>query len=155
MYFWCVDENNIDRKIWQTKNGGGTWTQLNDDNITNCGDVFGGCGTQQGTFNLELAAVPDGEVTDLYAGLANLFKCRITTASPVCNGSGADTFLNLRRVSQKRKPRRTRRFTKESPQPCEATRSPPSCTFVSLVVNGFSAPHQITAVTSPNSIDDV
>ena len=93
MYFWCVDENNIDRKIWQTKNGGGTWTQL--DNITNCGDVFGGCGTQQGTFNLELAAVPDGEVTDLYAGLANLFKCRITTASPVCNGSGADAFLNL------------------------------------------------------------
>jgi hypothetical protein len=82
MYFWCVDEKNIDRKIWQTKNGGGTWTQLNDDNITNCGDVFGGCGTQQGTFNLELAAVPDGEVTDLYAGLANLFKCRLLPRPP-------------------------------------------------------------------------
>ena len=28
-------------------------------------------------------------------GAVNLFKCRITTASPGCNGSGADTFLNL------------------------------------------------------------
>jgi hypothetical protein len=95
MYFWFVDGNNIDRKIWQTKNGGVSWTQLTDDNITNCGDAFGGCGTEQGAFNLELAAVPDGEVTDLYAGAVNLYKCRITAASPGCNGSGPDTFLNL------------------------------------------------------------
>jgi hypothetical protein len=95
MYFWYVDGNNLDRLIWQTKNGGGTWTQLDDDGITNCGDALGGCGTEQGAFNLELAAVPDGEVTDLYAGAVNLYKCRITTASPGCNGSGADTFINL------------------------------------------------------------
>jgi hypothetical protein len=94
MYFWFVDGNNLDRKIWQTKNGGVSWTQLNDDNITNCGDTLG-CGTEQGIFNLELAAVPNGEVTDLYAGAVNLFKCRITTASPGCHGSGPDTFLNL------------------------------------------------------------
>ena len=94
MYFWYVDGNNVDQKIWQTKNGGGAWTQLNDDNITNCGDTLG-CGTEQAVFNLELAAVPNGEVTDLYAGTVNLFKCRITTASPGCNGTGADTFLNL------------------------------------------------------------
>ncbi len=94
MYFWYVDGNSVDQKIWQTKNAGGAWTQLNDDNITNCGDTLG-CGTEKGISNLELAAVPNGEVTDLYAGAVNLYKCRITTASPFCNGSGADTFLNL------------------------------------------------------------
>ena len=31
----------------------------------------------------------------------------------------------------------------------------PSCTFVPFVVKGLSSPHQITAVTSPNSIDHV
>lgn len=83
MYFWYVDRNNIDGLIWQTRDGGSTWAQLNDDNITNCGDVLGGCGTGQGIYNLELAAVPDGQVTDLYAGAVNLYKCRITSASPV------------------------------------------------------------------------
>ncbi len=95
MYFWYVDGNNTDRLIWQTKDGGGTWTQLNDDGITNCGDALGGCGTEQGAFNLELAAVPDGEVTDLYAGAVNLYKCRITTADPGCDGVAPDTFINL------------------------------------------------------------
>lgn len=95
MYFWFVDSNNTDQSIWQTKNGGSTWTQLNDDGITNCGDAFGGCGTQQGAYNLELAALPDGQVTDLYAGAVNLYKCRITTASATCAGSAPDTFINL------------------------------------------------------------
>ncbi len=95
MYFWYVDGNNSDRLIWQTKNGGTSWTQINDDGITNCGDLLGGCGTEQGGYNLELAAVPDGQVTDLYAGAVNLYKCRITTASPSCNGSAPDTFINL------------------------------------------------------------
>ena len=80
MYFWYVDGNNSDRLIWQTKDGGTSWTQINDDGITNCGDVLGGCGTEQGSYNLELAAVPNGQVTDLYAGAVNLYKCRITTA---------------------------------------------------------------------------
>ena len=84
MYFWYVNSNNTDQFIWQTKNGGSTWTRLDDDGITNCGDAFGGCGTEQGTYNLELAAVPDGEVTDLYAGTVNLYKCRITSATPTC-----------------------------------------------------------------------
>jgi large repetitive protein len=43
MYFWYVDGNNSDRLIWQTKNGGSSWTQINDDGITNCGDVLGAC----------------------------------------------------------------------------------------------------------------
>ncbi|MGH9503971.1 MAG: hypothetical protein ACRD20_14060 [Terriglobales bacterium] len=95
MYFWYVDSNNTDRLIWQTKNGGSSWTQINDDGIANCGDVLGGCGTEQGAYNLELAAVPDGQVTDLYAGAVNLYKCRITSASPSCGGSAPDTFINL------------------------------------------------------------
>ena len=95
MYFWYVDGNNVDRLIWKTKDGGTNWTQLNDDGITNCGDASGGCGTEQGLYNLELAAVPDGDVTDLYAGAVNIYKCRITTASPTCGGTAPDTFLNL------------------------------------------------------------
>jgi hypothetical protein len=95
MYFWYVDSNNTDKQIWQTRNAGVSWTQLHGDGIANCGDVLGGCGTEQGVYNLELAAVPDGEVTDLYAGAVNLYKCRITTASPTCDHAPPDTFVNL------------------------------------------------------------
>jgi hypothetical protein len=59
MYFWYVDGNNTDGLIWQTTNGGTTWTEINDDGITNCGDALGGCGTDGGAYNLELAALPD------------------------------------------------------------------------------------------------
>ncbi len=95
MYFWYVDGNSTNQHIWQTKNGGTNWTQLNDSNIANCGDLLGGCGTEQGIYNLELAAIPDGQTTDLYAGAANLFKCRITSATPTCGGNAPDTFVNL------------------------------------------------------------
>jgi len=30
MYFWYVDANNVDQLMWQTTDGGITWTQLND-----------------------------------------------------------------------------------------------------------------------------
>jgi hypothetical protein len=98
MYFWYVDGTNLDRLIWQTKDGGGTWTQLDNDGITNCGDVLGGCGTEQGLYNLALAAVPDGEATDLYAGAVNLYKCRITNMDPGCGGVAPDAFINLTHV---------------------------------------------------------
>jgi hypothetical protein len=98
LYFWYVDGTNFDRLIWQTKDGGGTWTQLDNDGITNCGDALGGCGTEQGLYNLELAAVPDGEATDVYAGAVNLYKCRITNMDPGCGGSAPDTFINLTHV---------------------------------------------------------
>lgn len=94
MYGWYVDANNHDEGIWTTSNGGGTWTALNESGITNCGDVTG-CGTEDGSYNLELAAVPDGGATDLYAGAVNLYKCQITSFSPTCGGTGANTFLNL------------------------------------------------------------
>ncbi len=98
MYVWYVDANDTDQGIWQSLNGGASWTQISDAGITNCGDSFGGCGTSQGSYNLELAAVPDGTATDLYAGAVNLYKCTITNASPTCSGTGSNTFLNLTHV---------------------------------------------------------
>jgi hypothetical protein len=96
MYVWYVDANDFDQGIWSTTNGVTTWTQISDAGIINCGDLAG-CGTGQGTYDLELAAVPNGSsgVTDLYAGAVNLYKCEITNASPTCSGTGSNTFLNL------------------------------------------------------------
>ncbi|PYV49193.1 MAG: hypothetical protein DMG92_11685 [Acidobacteria bacterium] len=95
MYVWYVDADSVDQGIWQSVNGGASWTQINDSGINNCGDFFGGCGTAQGTFNLTLAAVPNATATDLYAGAVNIYKCAITDAFPTCNGTGINTFLNL------------------------------------------------------------
>ena len=48
-----------------------------------------GCGVQQGYYNLELLAVPNGSAaTDLYAGAINLYKCSINSANPTCNTAG-------------------------------------------------------------------
>ena len=105
MYVWIVALSStggeVDGGIWKSTNGGSSWTQLNDSGITNCGDSGdNGCGVQQGTYNLELAAVPNGSTTDLYAGAINLYKCTITSASPTCNGAanGANAFKNLTHV---------------------------------------------------------
>jgi hypothetical protein len=95
MYAWYVDANDVDQGIWQTLDGGASWTSINDSGITNCGDLFGGCGTAQGTFDLTLAAVANGTATDLYAGAVNIYKCTITNAFPSCNGTGNNTFMNL------------------------------------------------------------
>ncbi len=96
MYVWYVDANDFDQGIWESTNGGNSWTQISDAGIINCGDQLG-CGTEQGTYDLELAAVPNGNsgVTDLYAGTINLYKCEIIGTSPTCSGTGANTFLNL------------------------------------------------------------
>jgi hypothetical protein len=89
LYVWIVDvqpDNNgnpvpTDEGIWQTMNGGTSWTQIPDNGITNCGDdAFGpnsGCGVEQGWYNLALSAIPDGEATDVYAGAVNLYKCTL------------------------------------------------------------------------------
>jgi hypothetical protein len=96
MYVWYVDANDFDQGIWESTNGGSSWMQISDVGIINCGDELG-CGTEQGSYNLELAAVPNGNsgVTDLYAGTINLYKCEIISTSPTCSGTGANTFLNL------------------------------------------------------------
>jgi len=99
MYVWYVDGNENNQGIWKSTNGGASWTQLDDSGIANCGDSFGGCGTQQGSYNLELAAVPNGvTATDLYAGAINLYKCTLTSLSPACGGTGSNRFLNLTHV---------------------------------------------------------
>ena len=100
MYAWVVslDPNTFveaDGGVWLSLNGAASpWTSINDSGITNCGDPgSGGCGVQQGTYNLELAAMPNGSGTDLYAGAINIYKCRITNpTSPSCS------FMNLTHV---------------------------------------------------------
>ena len=98
MYFWYVNASSVDQGIWKSTSGGSVWSQLNETGITTCGDLLGGCGTAQGIYNLELAAVPNGQTTDLYAGAVNLYKCRITSATPSCGGTAPDTFVNLTHV---------------------------------------------------------
>jgi hypothetical protein len=101
MYTWVVafdtTGNEVDRGIWSRNATSGAWAQITDSGITNC-ETSGtsGCGVQQGSYNLELAAVPDGATaTDLYPGAINIYKCTIanpTAASPSC------TFMNLTHV---------------------------------------------------------
>lgn len=98
MYVWYTDANDVDQGIWQSLDGGFSWTQIDDSGISNCGDLLGGCGTDFASDNLTLAAVPNGAATDLYAGAVNLYKCSITSASPLCNGAGSNGFINLTHV---------------------------------------------------------
>ena len=99
MYVWYVYVNaygaTVDGGIWQSTNGGVSWTAISETGITNCGDIQG-CGVQQGTYNLALLAVPNGDSTDLYAGSVNLYKCAISdTLNPTCKSA---PFMNLTHV---------------------------------------------------------
>jgi len=99
MYVWFVSLNSagdpVDQGIWQSTNSGSSWTQMSDSGILNCGDSDG-CGVQQGFYNLELLAVPNGaSATDLYAGAINLYKCSINASNPTCSGV---PFMNLTHV---------------------------------------------------------
>src|SRR5580698_11283186 len=96
MYVWFVSsgptDNPEDEGIWQSTNGGAAWSQISDSGIINCGDS-NGCGVEQGFYNLELQAVPNGTAaTDLYAGAINLYKCSINTSNPACANT---PFINL------------------------------------------------------------
>ena len=110
MYVWVVDvqpdaygnPTPADEGIWQSTTGGATWTQIPDNGITNCGDsAFGpnsGCGVEQGWYNLELSAIPNGAgETDVYSGAVNLYKCTLVLGQqpPVCNLSD---WFNLTHV---------------------------------------------------------
>ena len=98
MYAWFVSISPagvvVDGGIWQSLNGGTSWTSISDTAIANCGDVAG-CGVQQGAYDLELLALPNGAATDLYAGATNIYKCSITTLNPNC---AVSPFLNLTHV---------------------------------------------------------
>src|SRR3984885_4276240 len=96
MYAWFIsldsNGNPVDHGIWQSINGGASWISINDSGIINCGD-FSGCGVEQGFYNLELLAVPNGtSATDLYAGAINLYKCSISSINSNCSGT---PFMNL------------------------------------------------------------
>lgn len=113
MYVWVVDVQGdviygnpapTDEGIWQSTNGGASWTQVPDNGITNCGDdAFGpndsGCGVEQGWYNLELAAIPDppppnSTGTDIYAGAVNLYKCTLASGTTCTQGD----WINLTHV---------------------------------------------------------
>jgi len=98
MYVWYVYVNaygaTVDGGIWQSVNGGASWTSISENGITNCGDILG-CGIEQGTYDLALLAVPNGGATDLYAGSVNLYKCAISTLNPTCTST---PFMNLTHV---------------------------------------------------------
>jgi hypothetical protein len=106
MYVWVVDAQPdangnpvpADEGIWQSTNGGTSWTQILDNGITNCGDsAFGpnsGCGVEQGYYNLELAAIPNAAGTDVYAGAINLYKCTIAGGTTCTQGD----WINLTHV---------------------------------------------------------
>jgi hypothetical protein len=98
MYVWYMDVSGgmeIEKGIWKTTNGGGTWTAINTAGI-DC-QTEPGCGVAQGAYNLTLAAVPSGSSgTDVYAGAINLYKCSLNTVNnPTC---ASNPFINLTHV---------------------------------------------------------
>ena len=95
MYFRYVDGNNSDRLIWQTRTAAAAGLKSTMTESPIAVTCWVAAAPNKAATTCELAAVPDGQVTDLYAGAVNLYKCRITTASPSCNGSAPDTFINL------------------------------------------------------------
>jgi hypothetical protein len=99
MYVWIVDvqydfngnPTPVDGGILRSLNGGANWTPIPDHGITNCGDIVGGCGVEQGWYNLTLAAIPDGTATDIYAGAVNLYKCTLVGGTVCIQGD----WINL------------------------------------------------------------
>jgi hypothetical protein len=93
MYFWFVSLTTgpdgvdvVDEGIWRSLDGGNSWNPIDETGIASCGDPGdNGCGVDQGYYNLEIAALPDGAATDLYAGAVNLFKCALTTGGTTCS----------------------------------------------------------------------
>lgn len=82
--------------IFVLSQDGGTWSQMGQAGIDNCQDTGGGCGTEQGSYNLYIRAVPNGANTDLYVGAINIFKCSRSASNPFC--SNANSWLNLTHV---------------------------------------------------------
>ncbi len=95
IYVWYVNSDDVNGGVYQSLDGGNTWTALSVTGMNSCGDgTNNGCGTEQGTYNLALAAVPNGSGTDVYAGAVNEFKCTINNpANPA-----TCTFINLTHV---------------------------------------------------------
>ena len=88
MYLWYVDSAITDAGIYQSTDGGATWNTISTGDLENC-NVAGisgeACGVYQAFYNMYLAAVPNGQSTDLYAGAGNIFKCQISATNPDCS----------------------------------------------------------------------
>lgn len=105
LYAWLIDVDTTayppvlsDGGIWASITGGATkWAQIADNGIAQCGDSGGGCGVEQGTYNLALLAIADGAGTDLYAGAINLYKCTVPEPTAISPGCSVP-FLNLTHV---------------------------------------------------------
>jgi large repetitive protein len=104
MYTWFVDfplsaTTEVDKGMFRSADGGATWVALSRTGITVCGEVDG-CGVSQGAYNLELAAVPNGAVTDLYAGAINIYKCTLNSGATNCSNPSPSltSWMNLTHV---------------------------------------------------------
>jgi photosystem II stability/assembly factor-like uncharacterized protein len=100
MYVW-FNNGSADQGIFQTMNGGSTWTQILGPSYFSCIDDTSGCfdGLQL-PYNLTIAAVPTSIGTDLYIGHVNLLKCSLSPSNPTCqnNASTTGNWLNLTHV---------------------------------------------------------
>src|ERR1700687_1307367 len=103
MYFWFINANLQDQGIWQSLDGGSTWKQLQPaSQCTLDPDSFNPpCGMLPPFYNLELGAIPNGTGTDLYAGLVNLYKCRVNSGTQSCatiDSNLPNKWINLTQV---------------------------------------------------------
>jgi hypothetical protein len=103
MYFWFIDPFLQDQGIWQSLDGGTSWKQLQPTSqCTLDPDTQNPpCGMLQPFYNLELSAMPNGTATDLYAGLVNLYKCRVNTGTQSCatiDSNLANSWINITKV---------------------------------------------------------
>jgi hypothetical protein len=98
LYIWMIgfdtSGNTINLNLYQTKDGGTTWTALNENGINTAtgGDASG---VQQAWYDVYLGAVPTATGTDLFAGTINIYKCSISSSNPTC---AATPFKNLTHV---------------------------------------------------------
>src|SRR5262249_12047842 len=101
MYAWYINFastppfNEIHRGFFKSTDGGATWSAaLTTTGFLSCG-TNDACGAYQTSYNMYLAAVPNGLSTDLYAGGGNIFKCTIANGASNCNNT---TWLNLTHI---------------------------------------------------------
>ena len=100
MYVWFND-GAVDKGIYQTKDGGSTWTQIEGPSYFSCIDDTSGCmDFLQLPYNFTIAAAPTSVGTDLYIGHVNLLKCSLSPTNPVCHNNDTSTgnWLNLTHV---------------------------------------------------------
>src|SRR5208282_5578167 len=84
-------------------NGGTSWTQVQPSSQCTLDPDSNNppCGMLQPFYNLELGAIANGANTDLYAGLVNLYKCRVNSGTQSCatiDSNDPNSWINLTQV---------------------------------------------------------